>query len=658
MARFGIKQVGLVCMTGALLLTSGCHPKRKTRSAPKSDEYADKLKPLVESKQIKVMHWPDFADFEAPVQKFYDDRNYEVAWVDKSGKPSAQATAFIQAFEDSARKGLIPADYDAGLWSARIQKLAGKNDDDVATFDATMTVSVMRYISDLRIGRVNPTHFNFDINTQDKKYDLPEFVSDNAVDSEDVPKLISSVEPDSEAYRKLEGSLATYVDYQKQQAAFPDLAAPLPTVAKPVSQGASYPAADALAARLRLEGDLAADNSVPAEPVSTPDAPAAGSTSPVASNPAAGSNPAAPTSATARLRAAYQAGRNRLSHAKPPASTPSTDTPAAQPKHLSTVYSADLAGGVKHYQERHGITADGKLTAQTISSLNVPMADRVRQIDDSLERWRWLPNKYVNAPLVVNLPEFVLRGYSSGDATDHTLDFTMKVVVGKVVGEHQTPVFAHEMKYLIFRPFWNVPVSIIKKELAAHIEKSGVGYLASKNFETVDNKGNQVNASAEQVLRGGVNVREKPGPKNSLGLIKFMFPNEYDIYLHSTPQPELFSRTRRDFSHGCVRVQKPDELAVWVLEHGQAAPGDWDLEKVQDAMNNGEDNKTVSLKKPLPIVIFYLTANVEEDGDTHFFDDIYGYDKQLDQVIAKGRPYPSNQVKVDPHAVATPGDTN
>ena len=137
------------------------------------------------------MHWPDFADYQPPVQTFYDDRNYEVAWVDDNGQPSQQAKAFIQAFQESAQKGLNPADYDADLWAGRVQKLAGKNDDDVAQFDAAMTVCVMRYISDLRIGRVNPTHFNFDINTQDKKYDLPEFVSDNAVDADDVPKLIA-----------------------------------------------------------------------------------------------------------------------------------------------------------------------------------------------------------------------------------------------------------------------------------------------------------------------------------------------------------------------------------------------------------------------------------------------------------------------------------
>jgi murein L,D-transpeptidase YcbB/YkuD len=606
----------LVC--GLLLLaTAGCHPKRRTRSAPKSDAYADALKPIVQAKQIRVMHWPNFADYEPMVQQFYDDRNYEVAWVEDSGTPSKQAAAFIVAFKDAAKKGLNPEDYDAGLWDARVKKLAGKNDDDVATFDAAMTVNVMRFISDLRIGRVNPTHFNFDIDTDQKKYDLPEFVSDNAVDAADVPALVRSVEPDNEQYRKLEDALPGYLAQLNPPPPPPPVpSAPggqgkalnkLPVVFHSIKPGGTYSAANDLAQRLESDGDLPAGASVQLAP---------------------------------------------------------------------GTYSAQLAAGVKQYQSKHHLPANGDLTLMTILSLNhqkpgarliatvattpaPPPVDpnlkvEIQKIDDSLERWRWLPNEYVNAPLMVNLPEFVLRGYKP----DHSLDFTMKVVVGKVVGEHQTPVFTHEMKYVIFRPFWNVPISIIKKELMAHIAKSGVGYLASKGFETVNNQGQSVDASAEEIEHGGVVVRQKPGPKNSLGLIKFMFPNEYDIYLHSTPEQQLFDRTVRDFSHGCIRVQKPADLAVWVLNRGNAAPGDWDIDKVTDAMQNGPDNHTVSLKNNIPIVIFYLTANVGDDGKVHFFNDIYSYDKQLEDVLAKGRPYPQQQVKVNPNAVATPGDTD
>ena len=155
---------------------------------------------------------------------------------------------------------------------------------------------------------------------------------------------------------------------------------------------------------------------------------------------------------------------------------------AAQPKdHL---YDAELSKGVKSFQHRHGIAEDGKLTAQTIASMNVPLTARVVQLQNSLERWRWLPDPYLNAPLIVNLPEFVLHGYTP----EHKPDFTMKVVVGKVVGEHETPVFAQMMKYLVFRPYWNVPVDIARKELAPHVA-TNQGYLASKNFEVTDSKG-------------------------------------------------------------------------------------------------------------------------------------------------------------------------
>jgi murein L,D-transpeptidase YcbB/YkuD len=220
----------------------------------------------------------------------------------------------------------------------------------------------------------------------------------------------------------------------------------------------------------------------------------------------------------------------------------------------TTVFEQELSDGVKSYQHRHGLTEDGKLTAQTIKNMNVPLTDRVVQLQNSLERWRWLPDPYLHPRLLVNLPEFLLRGYSP----DNKLEFRMKVVVGKVVGEHQTPVFAHMMKYLVFRPFWNVPVDIAKKELVPHMSSSA-GYLESKNFEVTNSKGEvQTSYTTRQVSQGGLMVRERPGPKNSLGLVKFMFPNQYDIYLHSTPAVSLFDRTRRDFSHGCIRVQKPD----------------------------------------------------------------------------------------------------
>jgi len=575
--RPSARTLATATLLAALLFADGCHRHRKTVSAPNTTDYADNIEAVTKSPTLSILRWPNYSDYQPAVTTFYDDRNNEVAWT-RDGKPTKQALAFIQAFNDAAAKGLNPEDYDASRWAGRIQKLAGKNEDDFAQFDVAMTIAVMRYISDLHIGRVNPTHFNFDIDVNAKKYDLAEFVSDQAVDAEDVPKLVASVEPNSEQYRKTEAALAHYLDLAKQQAQ--SNAAPLTVVAKPVSVGESFAEAQTLLDRLKLEGD-------------------------------------APTDETA-----------------------------------TTVYDKALSESVKRYQHRHGITEDGKLTPQTVKSLNVPLSARVTQLQDSLERWRWLPDQYLNARIIVNLPEFVLHAYDA----QHQPEFTMKVVVGKVIGEHETPVFAHMMKYLVFRPYWSVPVDIARKELVPHIV-TNKGYLASKNFEVTNTKGDVLtDYTAHQVAQGSVMVREKPGPKNSLGLVKFMFPNQYDVYLHSTPATELFNRTRRDFSHGCVRVQEPAKLAAWVLQGQQyKANEDWDLDAVTEAMNKGPDNHQVNLKTPIPIVIFYVTGFVEDDGDTHFFDDIYGYDAQLQAVLAKGMPDP---VKRDPVVPKTaPGDT-
>ena len=633
----------------AVLTLAGCHRHRKTTSAPNTTQYADNIQAVVAKKDMPGLRWPDYSDYKPLVTTFYDDRNNEIAWL-RDLKPTIATTGFLQAFSNAGAKGLNPEDYDASRWPTRLQQIAriastkdtsNAAQDTVAQFDTYMTVCVMRYISDLRIGRVNPQHFNFDIDVQ-KKYDLAEFVSDNAVDATDVPALIRKVEPDSDQYRATETALAHYLDLAHIQEIVGEQ--PLPYVAKPgISAGGSYPAAGLLLARLQLEGYAPGD--FPYHPPSV--------AQPQPQTPPTGQSPRRSRTAKALSRAERLLRRKGSKPtAVPPGSAATAPPPPLfDPPKLPPVYTADMASAVKNYQHRHGLTEDGKLTPETIKNLNVPLTERVIQLQNSLERWRWLPNQYVNAPLMVNLPEFVLRGYNP----EHKLDFTMKVVVGKVLGDHDTPVFAHMMKYLIFRPYWNVPHDIVEKELMPHIRSSGVGYLASKNFETTDSKGNVITPTADEIAHGGVLVREKPGPKNSLGLVKFIFPNQYDIYLHSTPAPELFERTRRDFSHGCVRVQKPEDLAVWVLANS-GTPGDWSPEKIHETMTAGPDNHQVNLKTPLPIVIFYLTAIAAEDGHTHFFEDLYGYDQKLQQVLAKGPPYP---VKPDSTMhLAKPGDTD
>ncbi|MGC2501491.1 MAG: L,D-transpeptidase family protein, partial [Silvibacterium sp.] len=299
-------------------------------------------------------------------------------------------------------------------------------------------------------------------------------------------------------------------------------------------------------------------------------------------------------------------------------------------------YAGPLVDAVKLFQARHGLDPDGKLGKGTIRQLNLPLSMRVRQLQDALERWRWLPPAFPQPPVVVNVPEFVLRVFTS----DHKVALRMNVVVGKAL-RTQTPVFAKDMRYIVFRPYWNVPSSILRGEIVPSIEKNR-NYIASKNFEVTDLSGKVVtdgpisDAVLAQLRAGRLAVRQKPGPNNSLGLVKFIFPNEHSVYLHSTPAQQLFSQSRRDFSHGCIRVQKPADLAAYLLRNQPP----WTLEKVQAAMQSGPDNQQVNLATPVPVLILYVTAVVEEDGSVHFFDDIYGHDKSLEAVLAKGQPYP------------------
>ena len=214
----------------------------------------------------------------------------------------------------------------------------------------------------------------------------------------------------------------------------------------------------------------------------------------------------------------------------------------------------------------------------------------------------------------------------------------MKVVVGKAY-HHKTPVFSSQMTHVILRPYWDVPLSIQRAELVPKIAQDPA-YLAKNDYEIVDARRRVVSASAvtsdmlAQLRAGKLFIRQIPGDKNALGHVKFLFPNEYSVYLHGTPAKSLFLRSRRDFSHGCIRVEKPEELAEWVL---RGLPG-WDMEHIQEA-ENGSDSVRVNLDKPIPVLIVYGTAVVRENREVFVFDDLYGYDAQLGQLLDHGYPY-------------------
>jgi murein L,D-transpeptidase YcbB/YkuD len=525
------------------------------------------LRAIVESGNLPDLRWPNWPDYRVYVEKFYDSGGYALAWVTKEMQATPQALAIISVLQDADSKGLFAEDYDASRWTQRLAKFQQTNppasESDAIHFDVALTVCVMRYVSDLHLGKINPHYFHFGLDIEGQNYDRAEFLRQRLVGAENVKAILDGVEPPLHGYRRVQQALQRYLELARQ-----DDGEKLSVPRTPVAPEQAYPGVARLTRLLRLVGDLPPDAVVP------------------------------------------------------------------ENTHL---YQGPLVDAVKHFQSRHGLAADGRLDAQTIKELNTPLSQRVRQLQLTLERWRWAPHGFSQPPVVVNIPEYRLRAFNEKGE----LALSMNVVVGKAYG-YQTPIFADEIRYVVFRPYWNVPPSIQRAEIVPELERDR-SYLERKGFEVITHSGQVIASSpvSDEILQKlrseELEVREKPGPRNSLGLVKLIFPNSYDVYLHSTPEQELFSRSRRDFSHGCVRVEEPAQLAAWALRKN---PG-WNLKRVENAMKTGKDNDQVSLVQPIPVLIVYSTAIVTPEGEVHFYDDIYELDTRMEEILAKGYPYPS-----------------
>ncbi len=486
------------------------------------------LHELVDSGMLSGLHWPNFTRIQPEVARFYELNDYQLAWV-RSGAITPQAQALMSVLQNASLKGLDPGDYGGALWSV--------SEGGYERFDLALTVSALRYISDVSAGKVDPAVFCFGLHFDQKKCDLAETLR-TLMGARDVAAELERMEPPYQGYWRTQKALAKYLELAREDAGSPDGLTDPPRAEQ----------------RLRLLGDL---------------------------------------------------GPN--------------DT---------------FVDAVKRFQTRHGLDPDGRLGKATLQQLNTPLSQRVRQLQLVLERWRWVPHSFPRPPIVVNIPEFRLRAYDD----QYRPELEMKVVVGKAY-HHKTPVFSNEMTHVIFRPYWDVPLSIQRAELIPKIAQDP-SYLAKNEYQIVNAQRQVISASAvtaamlAQLRAGKLFIRQIPGDKNALGHVKFLFPNEYNVYLHGTPAKSLFLRSRRDFSHGCIRLEKPEELAEWVL---RGLPG-WDMEHIQEA-ENGSDSVRVNLDQPIPVLIVYGTAVVRENGEVFFFDDIYGYDAELERVLDHGYPY-------------------
>lgn len=270
----------------------------------------------------------------------------------------------------------------------------------------------------------------------------------------------------------------------------------------------------------------------------------------------------------------------------------------------SSVYDDTLINGIKNFQTRFGYTSNGQLSTSLLKEMNVPAIERVKQILINMNRMRWMPQEPAGQLIVVNIPEFILHVYNG-----KTQEFSMPVVVGK--DGHNTTIFSDKLTTIVFSPYWNVPTSIVKKEILPAMDKDP-DYLEKNNMEVTGQRD------------GLPVVRQKPGDKNSLGKVKFLFPNSFNIYFHDTPAKSLFDKDVRAYSHGCIRLSEPEKLADYLLRNND----EWTPEKINTAMNSG-DEKFVDLKNPVPVFITYYTAWVDEDGKLNFRNDIYGHDKDI-----------------------------
>jgi murein L,D-transpeptidase YcbB/YkuD len=519
---------------------------------------AQELQAIVASGRLADLQWPNFSEHSASVKEFYDQSGGRLGW-SRGGKPTPQAMESIGILAEADQKGLDPRDYDGEKWPERLkdsQSPGGAAESALVKFDVALTVSMIRYGTDLHLGKVDPKVLHKDFDLERKKQNAGGFLWKNVVGAQSVKEALVPVEPPYPGYQRSLVALQKYLRMAKEEV--PD---PLPQVKKPIAPGQPYEATAKLVRRLQFLGDLPASLSVPEN---------------------------------------------------------------------SPSYSGDVVEGVKRFQIRHGLEAAGKLGPQTITELNRPMSDRAEALRLTLERWRWLPHSFPQPPILVNIPEFVLRAYDAPGK----LALMMRVVVGRAL-RTQTPVLEEDMKYLVFWPYWNVPPSILRGEIIPKTAKDPA-YIQKGNFEVTSYSGQVVTDGVvsdellAQLRAGKLMVRQKPGPKNALGLIKFIFPNDQNVYLHSTPSQSLFSESRRDFSHGCIRVEDPKALAVWVLRNN---PG-WTRERI-DAAFKAEKEQQVNLKSQIPVLIVYGTAIAKENGQVFFFDDIYGYDKTMSKLFAQ-----------------------
>ena len=502
------------------------------------------------------------------VAQLYRSSGFRPLWTTER-ELTPQALSALRELASSDLRGLPSSIYDVPSLRALAVAAPGSV-EDAARFDIALSGAIARLLAHLHAGRVDPTTLRFDLPNAYDQVDLPALVA-SVARATDVAAAVSAAEPVYAGYHALTRALSRY----RRLAADSTLRAPA-RAPKTIHPGDGYADVAALARLLRALGDLTSD------------------------------------------------GHDTSEHV-------ATDSAGAP------VYDAALVDAVTRFQRRHGLDADGALGPATMVQLRVPLARRVRQIELTLERWRWLPDRPPSRYIVVNIPGFQLYAFED-DAAAERPTVTMNVIVGQAERRHNTPVFTATMTEVVFRPYWDVPPRIARVELIP-IFRRRPQYFDAEGFEIVRRGTGDVPVATfppteinfGRVIAGELRLRQRPGPANALGAVKFVFPNRYQVYLHDTPTQNLFSRTQRDYSHGCIRIAEPPTLAEYVLR-GQTP---WNRVTISDAMT-GDRTLRVPVARPPSVFVLYATAVVDAGDVVSFYADLYGHDAALARALGLG----------------------
>ena len=475
----------------------------------------------------------------------------------------------LELYTNASTQGLNSADYASQYLKYQWQKLQQNNPGfhEFAIFDTALSLTFLRYLNDLHYGRINPNQLGFGL----PEKNIINFASHiyGAIQINAISALTERMEPKLIAYQQLKQTLEKYrrLNQHFDQTVHFNFEQTL------------YP------------GDWSTQIS-------------------------------------------------ELEYYLDALNTPINQAIVAKTE-TSNTYTPGIAAKVRNLQTNHNLTSDGIIGKQTLEALNTPLNKRIEQIELAMERLRWLPEQQKGRFILVNIPAFQLWAYNTGQKHGDMLN--MKVVVGKAKNKGkeksrdkalQTPVFTANLSYLVFNPYWNIPKNILTEEILPLVEKK-TDYLQNHNMEIVSQFSHQATAlpineeNINRLYSGQLHLRQRPGPGNALGHIKFIFPNNYNVYLHDTPALSLFNRQQRDFSHGCIRVENPSKLAIFAL---QEQP-EWDDTKIQSAMTSNEPS-IVDLKQTIPVLIFYTTTLVTKTG-TVFYPDIYNHDSILQSALVE-----------------------